>query len=90
MRRQKHRDLAPLTIQIAHQFARQIDHPQPERAVELAVYFAAAACRDRILFSEAPHAAATGGDDAELLDELERMVLGYLGVRPSPRPRDRT
>jgi AcrR family transcriptional regulator len=61
----------------------EIHHPEPERAVELAIFFAAAACRDRILFAEAPHSESTRLSTAELVHEVTRMVLGYLQNSPA-------
>lgn len=63
----------------------QIRHRDPERAVELALFFAASICRDRILFADAPHAASTGLSEPELVREVTRMVLAYLNS-PPPHP----
>ena len=65
----------------------EIRHPDPERAVELAFFFAAAVCRDRILFADAPHSESTRISDPELVREVTRMILGYLNVSLSPQPR---
>ncbi len=59
----------------------QIHHPAPRRAVEFALYFAATACRDRILFADSTHAGALQGDDAELQREIRHMIVGYLTGR---------
>ena len=59
---------------------KEIKHPHPERAVELVLYFAAAICRDRILFADAPHTAATRLSEPELVREVTRMVLAYLNT----------
>ena len=48
----------------------------------LPFFFAVAACRDRILFAESPHASSLAVSDAELVRELTRMVLAYLGAAP--------
>jgi len=67
----------------------EIGHPDPERAADLAVFFAFTTCREAILFRDAPHAAATRLDDAELEREVARMILAYLGARgasKSPPP----
>ncbi len=61
----------------------EIAHADPERAVDFAIFAAASVCREVLLFSEAPHAAATGVRDDELASELARQMLGYLG-----RPRN--
>jgi AcrR family transcriptional regulator len=58
----------------------RIRHPDPERAVELALYFALSALRDRVLFAGSTHAAATRLGDAELVRETVRMLVGYLTV----------
>jgi len=55
-----------------------IHHPDPERAVDLAIYMAAALCREWLLFSDAPHASTTGGDTVEVEREIARQKLGYL------------
>jgi AcrR family transcriptional regulator len=55
-----------------------IRHPDPERAVELAFFFAISACRDRILFADSPHVSSTGLSVRAFVDEVTRMVLGYL------------
>jgi len=55
-----------------------IRHRDPERAVEWALFFAVAALRDRVLFSDSTHAAAMQGTDAELARECARMIVAYL------------
>lgn len=59
----------------------EIGHPEPERAVDLAIFTAAAICRESILFGDAPHAAATRLTQRELERETVRMVLGFLGAK---------
>lgn len=61
----------------------EIGHPRPERAVELALYFIVAACRERVLFAEATHTAALGATLVEMQRELTAMALGYLGATPT-------
>ncbi len=61
---------------------REIRHPDPESAVEFAVYFTAAAARDKILFGDAPHASATDISDDALIRELTRAFVTYLGAKP--------
>ncbi len=61
----------------------RIAHPQPGRAIELALYFAVSALRDRVLFADSTHAASTRLGDAELVRESVRMIVGYLTL-PSP------
>lgn len=59
-----------------------IGHENPERAAELALYFAVASIRDAVLFRESTHASAVRASDAELERETARMMLGYLTARP--------
>ncbi len=62
----------------------EIAHPEPERAVELAIFMAASTCREWILFREAPHAQATGGTSDELEREVAHMVASYLSAGSGP------
>jgi AcrR family transcriptional regulator len=59
-------------------FQGQITHPDPALAVRTGLFMAAAAARDKILFGEAPHAAATPLGDAQLAAELSRALYAYL------------
>ena len=52
--------------------------PNPERAVRAAIFLAASACRERILFHDSPHARAVKQSDEELSSDLARMIVGYL------------
>jgi AcrR family transcriptional regulator len=61
----------------------EIGHPDPERAVDLAVFFTASAVRDAVLFHDAPHAESMRLTDDELDAELARQMLGYLSPIPS-------
>ncbi len=56
----------------------QIRHPEPERAVHAAAFGAATICRERILFPEGAHAAATKQSNAQLLQDVTRMIVGLL------------
>ena len=56
----------------------EISHPDPDRAVDLAIFMAAATCREWILFGDAPHARSTLPSDDELHREAARQMLGYL------------
>ena len=58
----------------------RIAHPDPQRAVELALFFAASALRERVLFADSTHAASTRLTDSELVRETTRMLVGYLTV----------
>ncbi|MGB0716475.1 MAG: TetR/AcrR family transcriptional regulator [Phycisphaerae bacterium] len=59
----------------------RIGREDPARAVQLAIYFVNAICRDKILFP-APHARGTRISDAQLIEELTVLFLSYLGVEP--------
>lgn len=61
----------------------EIRHPAPETAVAAGILFALAACRDKILFAEAPHPAAVPLDDRQLADELARALAAYLTTPPA-------
>lgn len=61
---------------LAHR--RRIRDDDPERAVRTAIFLAASACRERILFDETPHARAAGPAQDELSDDLTRLLMGYL------------
>ena len=56
----------------------EINHPDPERAVELAIFMAASLCREWLLFHDAPHASTTDADESEVAREVGRQMLGYL------------
>lgn len=65
----------------------EINHSDPERAVELAIFMAAALCREWLLFHDAPHAATTDADESEVAREVGRQMLGYLrGPAETPAP----
>ncbi len=60
----------------------EINHPDPDTAVRLALAVVGGVVRERVLF---PELGATGADavpitDAVLVEELTRTVLGLLGV----------
>lgn len=50
----------------------------PERAVRTALFLAASACRERVLFDDTPHARASEQSDDQLVADLARMMAGYL------------
>jgi AcrR family transcriptional regulator len=60
----------------------EIRHANPERAVQTGIFFVLAACRDKILFAEAPHPASVDVDDEELAVELARALHAYLVTKP--------
>ena len=59
-------------------FRDEITHDDPERAVELAVYFAAVTCRNRLLYPMAPHTRTLKLSKRELEAELVTLLTGYL------------
>jgi AcrR family transcriptional regulator len=61
---------------------REIVHPNPDLAVPTGILFALAACRDKILFAEAPHPASVAIDDDRLADELAHALVAYLTTQP--------
>ena len=63
--------------------AGEIRHPAPARAVATGLLFALAACRDKILFAEAPHPASVTLTDEQLADELARALHAYLTTPPA-------
>jgi AcrR family transcriptional regulator len=56
----------------------QILHPEPERAVQAAVFGAASICRERILFAEGLHARTTEQSNTQLLQDVTSMIIGLL------------
>lgn len=62
----------------------EIPDADRERAVRTAIFLAACACRERILFSESTHARALEQSDDRLVLDLTRMMSGYL-LGPDPR-----
>lgn len=60
----------------------EIQHPEPARAVPAGILFVLAACRDKILFAEAPHPASVDLTDEQLADELARALHAYLTTAP--------
>ena len=56
----------------------KIRHPEPARAVPAGILMVLAACRDKILFAEAPHPSSVRLSDDELARELARALFAYL------------
>lgn len=56
----------------------RIRHPDPERAVAQALFFAVAALRDKVLFGDSTHAAALALADGELVRACARLIVAYL------------
>jgi len=73
---------------VAH--AHEISHPDPERAVSVAVSIALGVMMQKVIFSEV-RAHGRELSYGEIGDELVRAVMGYLGVReatPKNEPKD--
>lgn len=64
----------------------EIRHPAPDLAVQTGIFFVLAACRDKILFAEAPHPASVKLTDAQLAAELAHAFHAYLTVSPVSSP----
>jgi AcrR family transcriptional regulator len=67
----------------------EIGHPQPEQAIINGMFFVSSIYKEKILFPQDPHAATVTLSDDELIDELTRLYLAYLGApaaRPATRP----
>ena len=52
--------------------------PDPERAIELGLYFLTVACRNRLFYPKAPQARTIRINKTELRAELSRLLVGYL------------
>lgn len=63
----------------------EIAHPNPERAVEVGLYVAAAGARDAVLFADAPHAAVTRLSTDALKATLAHSLYHFLS-QPCPPP----
>ena len=59
-------------------FRPEITHPDPSRAVELALYFMVVVCRNRLLYPMAPQTRMVRISKRELKLELVRQLTGYL------------
>ncbi len=77
-RRQLHRQWASLVLEHRD----RINHPDPEEAVALAIFLVVSTCREKVVFSESPHASSFRLSDRKLTAELQRAFLAYLGVTP--------
>ena len=62
---------------------REIKHPDPALAVSTGILFVLAACRDKILFAEAPHPASVKLTDDQLAAELAHALHAYLTAKPA-------
>lgn len=62
----------------------RISHPAAERALRFALLTVRSVCRETLLYDQS----WPGGkplSDKELVDELTRMVVAYLGIKPTAR-----
>lgn len=57
----------------------EIDHPNPERAVEFIIKMVLSGARQEAIFGTT-EVAGHALSEAEMAEELERMFLGYLGI----------
>lgn len=60
----------------------EMSHPDPGMAVRMGLFFVGAACRDKILFGDAPHPRSVRVGDRALADELSNALLAYLHTAP--------
>lgn len=58
-----------------------VDHPEPRKALGVALLFTTSALRDVILFGETWAGDPSGTDVEDLVEELARAAEAYLGVR---------
>ena len=67
----------------------EIRHPQPAVAARFAVLMTASLCRELILFRPASEPGSVPLSDEELIEELSRVMTGYLrsGVGHAPSRR---
>jgi AcrR family transcriptional regulator len=61
----------------------EIRHPDPRKRVEVGLLMVVAAVRERMVFSEAPHADTVTVPDHELEEELSHALYVYLTSDPS-------
>ncbi len=67
----------------------EIAHPDPELAIDLGVQFAFGLMHQDVIFGEVRAGARRLGDD-DLVAELTRNFLSYLGAAPEPTPGPRS
>jgi len=84
--RQARGDVTDLPAKALARFASEIAHDDALEAARIGFFMVAAVAREKILFGEAPHAAATDLGKDRLRRELARMLFGYLTVRDSLPP----
>jgi len=61
-------------------FAHELDHPDLPRGSELTIFFVTTILREALLY-QGPHFRSLGLSDAELVDSLVSLSLGFLGAR---------
>jgi AcrR family transcriptional regulator len=66
-------------------FRDRITHPDPEAAVAFGLFMVLTTSREKVVFGDAPLATSVHLDDEQLIDELTRALLAYLGVTPHVR-----
>jgi AcrR family transcriptional regulator len=66
----------------------KVKHPGGMAAIEFALLTVRSLCREVVLFGQS-WPGRTPPSDAELVEELTRMVMAYLGLRDVPVPRAR-
>jgi hypothetical protein len=59
----------------------EFNHPEPERAAELAVFFVSTILRESILY-QGPHFGTLDLRDGELKASCKRLAMSFLGVKP--------
>ena len=59
-------------------FEDEIQHPDPERGIELGIYFTVTACRIRLLYPKNPQTRTLKLNKPELREELQRLLCSYL------------
>jgi AcrR family transcriptional regulator len=64
---------------------KQIGHDDPEEAIRFGIFMVSSVARDRLLFSEAPHARVTALPVTRLREELARALGSYLTARKGAR-----
>lgn len=76
--RDARRAVTDLPARILARFAAEIAHDDPAEAARTGFFMVAAVAREKVLFGEAPHAAATPLSNDRLKRELGRMLFAYL------------
>lgn len=61
----------------------RMSHPDPETAVAFGLFMTVTACREKLVFADAPHASSFELSRDGLVAEATRALLAYLGVDTS-------